>query len=186
MKILFLIVLQIIFCSNINSQIPISFSSEYIDFSIDNEYFSINGIYTFNNKTNKEVNFKILFPFGISTSQIDSIRVIDLKNFQNILYRKNEFDISFFIALLPFDSVEYNIFYRQVLSKKNVYILTTTKVWNAPLENARYCLTVIDSIKVGSLSMNPDSIKSDKNITTYYWKKQNFMPQKDFEVVISK
>jgi len=32
--------------------------------------------------------------------------------------------------------------------------------------------------------MEPDSSKSDLNNINYYWHKQNFLPQTDFEVII--
>jgi hypothetical protein len=166
--------------------IPVSFPSEYIDFKIDSNYFSVNGIYVFKNKTGKEVNIHIQFPFGVNTALIDSIRVLNLKNMRNIHFRKNEQGISFYLELLPYDSVEYNIFYRQKLAIKNVYILTTTKSWGAPLENAVYNLTVNKSIKIISFSLAPDSSKTDLGNITYYWHKKNFLPQTDFDVEIDK
>jgi hypothetical protein len=52
------------------AQRPVSFPSEYIDFTIDNQYFSINGIYTFRNKTGETINHDILYPFATELSNI--------------------------------------------------------------------------------------------------------------------
>lgn len=186
MRILLLSGLFFLMLGSVDAQIPVAFPSEYIDFKIDSSYFSINGVYTFQNKTGKNVYFNIEFPFGVNTSLIDSIRVVNLKNLQPVHFKTNQQNISFYLNLLPHDTVQYNIFYRQQLAKVNTYILTTTKSWGLPLDNAVYSLTVHKNIKIKSISMEPDSSKYDLNNITYYWRKQNFTPQADFEVIIEK
>jgi hypothetical protein len=172
------------FILKISAKNPVSFPSEFIDFKIDSSYFSINGIYTFRNNTGTISNSNILFPFAIKTALVDSIKIINLSNFRTVNYTKLEQSISFNLHLLPSDSVEYNIFYRQHLEKKNTYILTTTKSWGAPLEKAVYTLTTGRNMKISSFSINPDSSKTDNFIKTYFWTKYKFTPQSDFEVII--
>lgn len=167
-----------------NAQIPIAFPSEYIDFKIDSIYFSVNGIYTFKNKTDEYIRFNIIFPFSSNITIIDSITVFNLSKLKNVYFKKYDQNISFYIELFPFDSAYYNIFYRQKLAKKNTYILTTTKSWGEPFQTAVYSLTSDKNIKILSLSMKPDSVVSDTYNNTYYWNKRHFMPENDFEVII--
>jgi len=186
MRVRILILCIIFFFYQAKAQKPIAFPSEFIDFRIDNQYFSINGIYTFVNRTNKYINNAISFPFAVKTALIDSIKIINLKNLKTVQFKKYEHDIYFDLQMLPYDTIEYNIFYRQALAKKNTYILTTTNTWGAPLKNAVYSLTTIKNIKIISFSYEPDSSKSDSIKTTYFWHKQNFLPQTEFEVIIEK
>ena len=101
------------------AQSIVSFPSEYIDFIIDTNFFAINGIYTFRNNTGNKINQKIIFPFAVKSDIVDSIRVFDLRKLSEIKYIKMENGISFNIPLIPFDTTEINIFYRQPISNIN-------------------------------------------------------------------
>jgi hypothetical protein len=186
MKGFFIAVKLILFVCQVKAQNQVTFPSEFIDFIIDNNYFSINGMYTFRNTIDEYTNANILFPFAVKTALIDSIRIINMKNLKTIVYKKHEQYISFNLQMAPYDTIEVNIFYRQQLASKNSYILTTTKSWGTPLENAVYSLTTNKSLKILSLSLEPDSSKTDLYTMTYFWHKKNFTPQTDFEVIIEK
>jgi len=186
MKIFTSIVTLLISILQIEAQKHVSFSSEYIDFKIDDNYFSINGIYVFENNTGKHIHTDISFPFPVKTSLIDSIRIINMKNMQLVPYRKYEQNIIFNLSLSPFDTSEMNIYYRQPLAGKNSYILRSTKSWGTPLEKAVYTLTVIKNIKIISFSVEPDSSKTNSSDNTYYWTKFNYEPQSDFEIVMDR
>lgn len=183
----FLISIILVFSINKgNAQLPVAFYSEYIDFTIDTNYFSVNGIYSFRNKTSKSVSTNISFPFAVKSKQIDSIRIINMNNLKTLNYKNHEDNISFTIQILPFDTIVINIFYRQPVANKNSYILTTTKTWGAPLLDAVYTLSANNSIKIKSFSFEPDSSFFDKHNKIYFWHKQNFIPQTDFQVLIEK
>lgn len=184
MRVFLLISILLSSICQIFAQKSISFPSEFIDFKIDNNYFSINGIYSFRNNTDQYVNKKILFPFAVKTCLIDSIRIINLQNLKSLAFNKEIEGITFNIQIPPDTTIEINIFYRQQLSKTNSYILTTTKSWGAPLEKAVYSLVTNKNLKILSLSLEPDSSRNDSLHTTYFWHKQNFTPQTNFEVII--
>jgi len=186
MRRLFFFGIIISFMIQVKAQIPISFTSEFIDFKIDSNYFSVNGIYAFRNMTGELTNSKISFPFAVNASFIDSIRVLNIKNFLSINYKIIEKGISFNLNMLPYDTLELNINYRQKLARENIYILTTTKTWGVPLEKAVYSLTTSKCFEILSFSIEPDSLKFDLYNKTYYWTKHNFMPQTDFVIYINK
>lgn len=167
------------------AQKPVSFPSEYIDFTIDNECFTINGIYTFRNNTGTTIFHDILFPFVNEVSQIDTISIVDLRNFQRVPFKKLKKEVVFNLNIAPNDSTEINIFYKQKRTHKNVYILTSAQSWGEPLEKAVYTLTIDKNLKIDSFSIEPDSAKTGDEYTTYFWSKFNFMPQTDFEITIA-
>jgi hypothetical protein len=167
------------------AQHPVSFPSEYIDFTIDSQFFSINGIYTFRNNTGQTIHHDILYPFATDISNVDSISIIDLNRMNILPFLKRNQDIIFNIMVAPFDSTEINIFFRQKTEVKNTYILMSTKTWEKPLEKAVYTLTISNVLKIKSFSIEPDSVRTDSVNSTYFWEKINFNPQTDFEIILA-
>jgi hypothetical protein len=168
------------------AQHSVSFFEEHIDFSLDSKYFSINGIYSFHNNDIKEVNQQIVFPFADKTSTIDSIRIINLSTGSSIKFERLDSTISFSFALQPNDTVDLNIFYRQRISTKNKYIITSTQSWGKPLETAVYTLTTEKKLKIKSFSYEPDTVRIDNDQKIYNWQKHSFMPKSEFEITIDK
>jgi hypothetical protein len=164
----------------------ISFFEEHIDFTLDNKYFIINGIYYFHNNTDRIINQQILFPFADKTTTIDSIKIINLSTCTNIQFKRLENSVLFNFMLPPKDTVDVNIFYKQKISAVNRYIITSTQLWEEPLEKAVYTLTIDKNLKIKSFTYVPDSIGETGNKQLYFWKKRHFMPKIDFEITIDK
>jgi len=169
---------------NAQAQSPVSFFEEHIDFTLDNRYFSINGIYSFHNSADKTVNQSIIFPFTDKTTTIDSIRIINLNTSRKIKFDRLDSSVSFSFMLQPKDTVDINIFYRQKVTGTNKYIITSTQSWGKPLEKAIYTLTTAKDLKIKSFSYVPDSSKKINDKMLYSWRKEHFMPQVEFEVTI--
>jgi len=166
------------------TQGKISFIEEYIDFELDSTYFSINGLYSFYNPTDKEINQPIIFPFAVETNQIDSIRITNLNDFSKVKVHRLEKSISFFVNMLPLDTTVVNIFYRQKTAKNNTYIITSTQTWKQPLKKAVYTLTTSLFIDENYFSYPfvSKEIANEKSI--FRWEEKDFMPDREFEIVI--
>jgi hypothetical protein len=169
---------------SLQAQNHISFFEEHIDFTLDNTYFTINGIYSFHNSANKEVSQPIIFPFADKASTIDSIRITNLSSGRKIKFDRLDSSVSFNFMLQPNDTVDLNIFYRQKMADINKYIITSTQSWGKPLEIAVYSLTTANDLKIKSFSYAPDSVRVSKNKKIYYWNKHQFMPKFEFEITI--
>jgi hypothetical protein len=168
----------------LQAQNHVSFFEEHIDFAFDTEYFIINGIYSFHNDTETDVNQQITFPFADKTATIDSIRIINLSTGRIIRFNRLENSVLFNFRISPRDTVDVNIFYRQKISTVNKYIITSTQTWGKPLEKAVYTLTSDKKLKIKSFSYTPDSIGEMNDKRLYFWKKKQFMPKFDFEIEI--
>jgi hypothetical protein len=166
------------FC--LSAQKPLRFIGEKIDFEIDKQRFSIDGLYFFLNNTEKEKRQTILFPFSEKADSLIVKRVYNLTYSENIEYQLLKNAIVFMFNILPGDTVKINIAYSQQTMKENVYILKSTRTWNEALERADYSLTFDNSIQIENLSLKPDSLKND----VYYWSKKDFYPNEDFIVRI--
>jgi len=163
------------------AQNKINFINEKIDFSIDNKYFIVNGIYCFYNNSDKEIRQTILFPFSETADSLQIKRVYNLTYLKNIFYKRlNNNSIIFKVVVLPKRTVDVNIAYSQKTDKENTYILKSTQTWGKPLQKAEYSLSVDNSVVIDSLSVKPDSLSN----SIYYWSKTNFYPNKDFTVWI--
>jgi hypothetical protein len=89
----------------------------------------------------------------------------------------------FMINLPPYAYKMIRVFYRQRHNGTAArYILLTTKNWNKPLEDARYSLVIRKNIVIDQFSIAPDRSVDFGDTTVYYWKRKNFMPERDFEV----
>ena len=183
-KIVFILFVLIGTNFHLKSQGGVLFFEEYIDFSIDSDYFCVNGIYSFQNRNTQDINQQIIFPFADEAKEIDSIRVINLYLDKKIDFSRINNFIRFTVYLPVNDTVDVNIFYRQKTSVENKYIITSTKSWGKPLEKAVYTLTTDKNIKIKSFSYFPDSVKEFEDKNLYIWEKHNFMPKEDFEIIL--
>ncbi|MDP4276285.1 MAG: hypothetical protein Q8914_01495 [Bacteroidota bacterium] len=168
------------------AQTKVAFFEEHIDFKLDREHFSVNGIYSFRNRTKELVVQRISFPFASEAGTVDSIRVLDLNCLKAVPFMKSGNAIYFELNVQPEDTLAVQIAYRQKALAKNTYILTSTRAWGSPLDRAFYTLTTPDGIPVRSFSYQPDSVRQTAGQLVYFWKKTQFLPAQDFEVVVDK
>jgi len=176
------IVLIVIFALpfSLLAQTPLEFVGEKIDFEINNQRFSVNGVYYFLNNSEMEKKQAILFPFYEKPDSLIVKRVYDLTYSENIEFKYSEDAIVFKMIALPGDTVKINIAYSQKTMKENVYILESTLTWKKALKYADYSLTFDNSVQIDSISLQPDLLSSN----VYYWTKKNFLPGDNFKVWI--
>jgi len=184
--ILWFILLLVSTSLHLKAQNHASFFEEHIDFTLDTEYFIINGIYSFYNDTEKAINQQITFPFAYKTATIDSIRIVNLSTSSIIKFSRLENSVLFNFKLPSKDTVDINIFYRQKISIVNKYIITSTQSWGKPLNTAVYTLTTEKNLRLKSFSYSYDSVREVKDKKLYIWEKHDFMPNLDFEITIDK
>lgn len=162
----------------------ITFKEEYIDFSIVDSRFKINGIYMLVNESDQDLSQYLLYPFPDDSTTIDSIFVYDYL-MGNIYFERNKNSIGFEVNVPSGETLLLNIGYQQLIHANHIkYILTTTKFWNKPLNKAVYSLTTNKDIVVDFFSYEPDTLIENGDQYLYKWEKYNFMPEKDFEMKI--
>lgn len=167
------------------AQTKISFFEEHIDFSLENNHFAINGIYSFANNTDRNEVQQIIFPFANETNSIDSIRIINLNTLSSIEFVKLKSSVLFKIIVPANDTVDLNIYYCQQKSTTNRYIITSTQSWGKPLRKAVYSLSTEKELRIKSFTYQPDSVKIINDKKLYLWERKDFMPNIDFEITLS-
>lgn len=189
MKIAFIFLILLFFTINIYCY-SLEFIREYISFTIQDSFFCLNGVYYICNVTDKPVNNILYYPFPTDSlyGVVDSVLIYNLTDSIPVeIIRRKENGLSFKVNLEPFKVGKYKIFYRQKLyGNKAEYILTTTKYWGKPLQKANFQLEIPNHIKIDSLSYEPDSIYVNKDISSYFWQKINFMPNRNFIILFNR
>ncbi len=185
-----LLILFILFFITDLFPFDLQFYQEDLNFMIEENYFYVDGLYYFRNINDKELKQRLIYPFPQDSAygDIDSlfmVNVLDSTITTNIQKREN--GASFTIQIDPDSTAVYRIGYRQELKdKKAEYILTTTQTWGRPFEQVNYTLTFPKELSLDSLSYMPDSLREESNKYIFFWYKENFMPDRNFEIYFSK
>jgi len=175
-----IVILLIVIPIHVLAQHKLEFIGEKIDFAINSDQFTINGIYYFANNSEHEIKQTILFPFAKNTNSTTVKRVYNLTYGENIPFKELNNAVAFKILVLPKDMVKVNIAYAQNTVKENIYILESTQTWAHALKKADYSLTFDASVQIDSLSLKSDSLINN----VYYWKRKDFYPNENFKVWI--
>ena len=180
--IIFILLFSIKFLQAQNLQ----FYQEDLDFKIEENYFYVDGLYYFKNTSSKEINRRLFYPFPQDNAygKVDSIFVINIQDpLKETNLRNNLKGSSFIIHIEPDTIAIYRIGYRQELKEsKAEYILTTTQAWGSPFEQVNYTLEFPKEFSLDSISYMPDSLREESDKYIFFWHKENFMPDKNFEI----
>ncbi len=168
----------------LNSQ-AVDFYKEKIEMNVSENYFEITGTYYFANKDNQEFSYSIFYPFIVDDAILfpDSIYAAFLDG-REMQFIKRENGISFPLTISANDTLVYKIYFRQKInSKKAEYILTTTKMWNKPFEDAQYIITTPRHFDVEYIYPKPDSIEKRKDSILYKSEKHNYLPDENLKIL---
>ena len=179
-KLLYSVLFLILFPNLIIAQGSLEFVSERIDFSIDSDLFTVNGIYVLANTSDRPIHQRILFPFSGNSDSVDVKRVFNLSYGAELEFSKVNKGITFRMVVMPGDTVYLNIAYDQKTERENTYILESTQLWGKPLQRADFSLSFDNSVTIDSLSLKPCAFINNK----YYWYKTDFFPGENFTVRI--
>ncbi len=163
----------------------LQFYQEDLDLKLEENYFYVDGLYYFRNTSSKEMNRRLFYPFpqDIFYGKVDSIFVINTQDtLQETNLQNNLKGSSLTIHIDPDTTAIYRIGYRQELKEtKAEYILTTTQTWGIPFEQVNYTLEFPKEFMLDSISYMPDSLREESDKYFFFWHKENFMPETNFE-----
>ncbi len=159
----------------------LSFLGEDIAFYLNGESFTVDGYYWFSNPSGCGTQARVFYPIACQMGPVDSIVVADMSHSRyGDIVDSGSAGFSFRLDVGSGDTVVYHIAYRQRISGDSAaYILRSTLTWNKPLEWAEYKLVVDSSLIVTRCSYDPDKVYTIADRTIYYWKRVQFMPDKD-------
>ncbi len=187
MKISFcFLILTLLVFPGLKAQNP-DFCREDLTFTLSDSSFSVSGYYYFMNPSQQAINLNMLYPFPQNKGDYGSISnvyaFLNGDSLQDKLIKYNDKAAMIRLEIKPKESTIIFIGYTQeILKEKAEYILSSTKSWGKPLKQVSYTLIVPQSIAVDSLSYIPDHSKIESGNMIYYYYKEDFMPDREFEI----
>ena len=166
----------------------ISFFREDLKFTHNEDNFEIDGLYYFRNTTDKKIQQLIFYPFPDINifGDINSIRITTKDDTTSQIATISDFGSLFRLFIDPNGEAIYHIKYKQKPESNQArYILTTAQQWGKAFEKASYVLKVPANLHIDSLSINPDTMYKSNDSTYYFWWRENFMPDVDFNLWFS-
>ncbi|MBN1339180.1 MAG: hypothetical protein JXA03_07645 [Bacteroidales bacterium] len=165
----------------------ISFYAEELTFTLQQDWFDVEGTYFFRNNTPDTVRQLVFYPLPVA-DDLGLAGAVEAECLYPLLDAKTiagqtEKGAHFRLKINPNDTAVYKISYRQqITSNKAVYILTSTKKWKTPLEKSVIKLNMPMNLAVTWLSYDADSIIFENDRLVYKWLYTDFMPENDFEL----
>ncbi|MCL5267532.1 MAG: hypothetical protein M1469_05450 [Bacteroidetes bacterium] len=162
----------------------INFLKEDIAFHLTGRYFIVDGYYWFCNSSSRNQGMLIFYPIDASAGGVDSVNLSTVVVGAPVEIRdRTDGGFSFMLHLSADDTAVYRIVYRQrITADSAIYILRSTQAWNKPLESAEYKLILEEPITITQFSYKPDKVYTVGGKRIYFWKRLNFMPDKDMVI----
>jgi hypothetical protein len=150
----------------------------------------VTGYYYFLNDSEENEKFDMLYPFpsnDIYGHVTDVYAYIYGNPLKNALLHYNNNAAMIKLDVKSETVTKIRIGYTQeLLSEKAEYILTSTKAWGQSLKEVNYILITPEKLQIDSLSYPPDFSNTKSGKTFYYYHKENFMPDREFEIYFSR
>ncbi|MFW5663447.1 MAG: hypothetical protein ACOCYD_00255 [bacterium] len=156
---------------------------EDLTFEITDSVFIVQGLYFFSSPVEKDYLIVYPFPSENTYGHPFDIQVIDVNTSDTLAYKMADNQSSMaFTARISAQTQLYITYSQTLKSNKARYILMSTRSWNKPLERAEYKLLTDTNLVISGFSMPPGNTITVEGKHIYIWQKENFMPEKDFEV----
>ena len=188
-KIIIIVLLAVFSIFELAAQIP-DFYREDLTFILDDSSFTITGYYYFINTSDDDERLDMFYPFPADDSfgKITDVYAYKHGNpLKNALLHYND---EAAIVNLQIDAGKTTMirigYTQQLMGNRAEYILLSTKSWGKSLKEVNYILIAPSDMKIDSLSYPPDFSNDKSGKAIYYYHKENFMPDKDFEVYFSR
>jgi len=179
------VILCLFTAQDIQAQIP-DFYREDLTFIIDDSSFTVTGYYYFLNTSEENEKLDMLYPFPIRD---DFGKVTDVYAYiygnplKNALLHYNNNAAMINLEVKAGSVTMLRIGYTQeLLGEKAEYILTSTKAWGQSLKEVNYILIAPEELQIDSLSYPPDFSNTKSGKAIFYYHKENFMPDREFEI----
>jgi hypothetical protein len=157
----------------------IHFAREEIQMNVHPGAVEITGMYHFTNTLPNPAAALIFYPFPLDSFHAypDSVSI------PGYVFERNDSGVSFKLRFRPQVEDSFLAYYRQPLRGRQArYIVTTTREWERPLDQARFRIVVPVDFKDVRLSYRPDAVNRSDSVVTYSLTKHGFFPDKDIIV----
>jgi hypothetical protein len=162
------------------SQQPVEFARERIAIFVDGGGIAVDGVYVLRNPTPRDRVQALFYPFPVDSTHPfpDSISVWQKQ--EPVPFERSGDGVVFSIEVAAGKSAGFRVVYEQkCLDNTGCYILTTTTIWNRPLEWADFEITFADGVELEWAAYELTPLGNQKGVRTYEFSREDFMPEKD-------
>ena len=188
-KLLIIVLLAVFSVLELSAQIP-DFYREDLTFILDDSSFTVTGYYYFLNTSEDDQKMDMFYPFPDHEEygKITDVYAYKQGNpLKNALLHYNDKAAIVKLEIDAGETTMIRIGYTQELTgNKAEYILLSTKSWGQSLKEVNYTLIAPHEMKIDSLSYPPDFSNDKSGKAIFYYHKENFMPNREFEVYFSR
>jgi hypothetical protein len=165
------------------------FFGEEIHMAVLEDSVEVMGIYEFRSTVDEDMGLPVFYPYVMDEhhgrARTILVETIDEDTTHVLNFKDRKTGSSWYLDLPAKSSKKVKVVYRQELKANTAtYILTTTRVWNAPLEYAHFYVTLPpDKTEGAKLSYAPDdTTRNEDGSITYTVKCRNLLPDRDLTV----
>lgn len=142
----------------------------------------VTGTYFFRSRSGRQLRRAVLYPFPHDSTALEPDTVmVSGPDGSPIRFRQETHAVSFPVHVPENGVCSLTVVYRQRFrGSTGRYILTTTKTWNEPLGPSTFSVSVPDSLILTHVSYVCDTMVQDSGRTTCRFRRDRFMPERDF------
>lgn len=165
---------------------PVTFDQERVTISIEQNRVNVLGLYYLENRSNDPAGQIIHYPFASEAGQQfpHAISVIDLDTQLPLPYNRTANAVVFPVTIAGAKKFAFQVEFTQTVSRPEfTYILTTTRSWHRPLEQAEFIITLAPELQLTSVNLPYDynqTLTGDRQ--RYFITRKNFMPDENLVI----
>ncbi|MBN2564985.1 MAG: hypothetical protein JXB46_04675 [Candidatus Eisenbacteria bacterium] len=166
---------------------PIRFYREYVTVEPATGSTRVSALYYFRNESDGDVHQMIRYPFPVDRFHLYPrvVRVWEKTDddLRPMGFSHRDRSIVWTMSLGPRETKTVRVDYAQdIRSPRAIYIVTTTRLWQRPIELAEFEFRVPSSLDSVRLNFKPDLESASGDTVIYYVKRRDFMPDQDMIV----
>jgi hypothetical protein len=166
---------------------PVRFHREYVKVEASRRLTRVSALYYFRNESDRRVEQGISYPFPVDRFHLYPrvVRVWEKTgdDLRAMGFLHRERNVLWTMDLEPGEEIVIRVDYTQEIRRpRAVYIVTTTKEWERPIEVAEFEFRVPAELDSVELSFEPDSRTVEGDTIVYYVGYTDFMPDEDMVV----
>jgi hypothetical protein len=160
------------------------FAAEDVTITLSPTRAKVEGIYRFRNPAEEKQTLKLLYPFarGPALGEPENVAVRDAAG-REVPFSWNRRDVAFEITMPPRGEAEVAVSYEQSCrGDEFTYVLTSTRRWRRPLENASFAVEVPPQLAPLNGSYELEEVASREGVVRYELQRDEFYPDVDLNL----
>ncbi|MBD3368386.1 MAG: hypothetical protein GF405_09500 [Candidatus Eisenbacteria bacterium] len=163
---------------------PVHFYREYVTIEPSERACRVDGLYFLRSVADRPLELGIEYPFpvGARSTFPYNIRLYDVtdEGERAIGYVTEDTSIRFRMRFEPEEERTFRVRYaQQIRGGSATYIVTTTRLWERPIELAEFEIRIPPELEDVTLSIGPDSTWTRGDTTVHYVRETAFYPDED-------